>query len=203
MQTAARGGGKTGDFLSEHAMIEFRVAAVQGPACQLLWWSRPTSDKNGSMKNGPMNWTGRSYQLEPLPRPTPKACPQLACTFKAVRRRAFETLQLLDRASVVLLAFLPLRQVCETLQLLDRAELRGVVAAPFASRGSSPPPPSPARAFRDPFLQALSKRGSSSRGGTTSHLLSLQALLPSPRRCCSAAQQCPAIPAVDTRLLTR
>ena len=152
MQTAARGGGKTGDFLSEHAMIEFRVAAVQGPACKLLWRPRPTSDKNGSM-----NWTGRSYQLEPLPRPTPKACPQLACTFKAVRRRAFETLQLLDRSSVVLLAFLPLRQVCETLQLLDRAELRGVVAAPFASRGSSPP----SRALPEPSRTPSCRRSPS------------------------------------------
>ena len=94
------GGGKTGDFLSEHGMIEHRIAAIQK----------------------------RAYQLEPFPPKGKAKFGTVSASFKAVRK-----------------------QVCEHVQLLSREELKA-------------------------FLGCLGKRGSSSRGATTSHLLTMQAM---------------------------
>jgi hypothetical protein len=71
VSAAARGGGKTGDFLSEHGMIEHRTSAV----------------------------SSRKYELEAHP-PAGKgksACATLSASFKAVRKQVCETVQLLSR----------------------------------------------------------------------------------------------------------
>ena len=100
--TVKGGGGSSGDFLSEHGMIEHRVTAI------------------GS----------RKYTLEEHP-PVGKgktACPTLSASFRAVRR-----------------------DVCEVVQFFSRDELAA-------------------------FLHALSSRGSSRRGGSNSHLLTVEAM---------------------------
>jgi len=65
---AARGGGKTIDFLSEHAMIEHRTAALASGQYELI----VTAAKG-------------------------KGCATLAVTFRAVRKAVCEHVQLLDR----------------------------------------------------------------------------------------------------------
>lgn len=68
ISAAARGGGKTGDFLSEHGAIEHRVTAVKA----------------------------HKYQLSVEPAKG-KGCAQLTATFRAVRKDIAETVQLLTR----------------------------------------------------------------------------------------------------------
>jgi len=68
ISAAARGGGKTGDFLSEHGAIEHRVSAL----------------------------TTRKYELTAQPAQG-KGCGQLVASFKAVRKQLVETVQHLSR----------------------------------------------------------------------------------------------------------
>ena len=75
IQSAARGGGKTGDFLSEHGMIEYRVAAVSASKYEL-------SLTQGQGKTG---------------------ATVLSATFKGVRKQVCEHVQYLPRDQ--LLAF--------------------------------------------------------------------------------------------------
>ena len=72
LSSAAKGGGKTGDFLTDHGMIEHRVHAVSSAA----------------------------YELTVLPPKGGKGMTQLAASFKGVRKQVCEVVQLLDAAEL-------------------------------------------------------------------------------------------------------
>ena len=161
LQSAARGGGKTGDFLSEHAMIEHRTSAL----------------------------SKRAYELAVLPKPTPKACEQLSATFKGTRKQLCEIVQVCTAACPC--AHVPMRP-CAFLHPTPYPLSPTSYLLPPTSYLLPPtsyllPPTSYALPILPPsqllrredikhVIKALSSKGSSSRGGTASHLLTPSAL---------------------------